>query len=641
MRATVIYAAGDVRVEDVPDARLIEPRDALVRVTRAAICGSDLWPYKSMPHDDTGRRMGHEFIGIVEAVGSDVATLKPGDLVLSPFLWSDGSATSAAKGCRASACTEEGTARDVDGGQGEAVRVPQADGTLVVLPVGADDELMPSLLTLSDVMGTGHHAALAAKVGPGKTVAVIGDGAVGLCAVIAAKRLGAERIILLGNNPERVALGQEFGATDVVRERGEEAVERIRELTAARRAFRARVRRPRAGRRDRARDRPSRRRDRPGRRAGARRDLERRAFFKNASMAGGIAPGARLHRRADAGRARRPDRTRSRLRPHRVDRGGAGRLSGDERPRGHQVPDHILGGTLTTTSIPILTLNNGVEMPAFGLGVFQSPPEETTSAVEAAIGNGYPLVDAAAAYGNEREVGEAIRRSGIDRSQIFIVTKLWISDYGHDEALVGFDGCLRRLGLDYVDLFLLHHPVPTDFDRTVAAYEAIEEMLAAGRTRAIGVSNFMEDHLGDLLSQVEVVPAVNQIEAHPYFSQPELRSLMAKRGISTQAWSPIGGVYAYGPKNTSVLEDPVVVELAAKYSKTPAQVVLRWHIENGFCAIPKSVKPHRIAENIDIFDFQLARDEVAAIDALDSGVRGGPDPARISPATYPYKVDNE
>jgi diketogulonate reductase-like aldo/keto reductase len=296
---------------------------------------------------------------------------------------------------------------------------------------------------------------------------------------------------------------------------------------------------------------------------------------------------------------------------------------------------------LTTTTIPTLTLNNGVEMPAFGLGVFQSPPEETANAVEAAIAHGYPLLDAAAAYGNEREVGEGIRRSGIDRGEIFIVTKLWISDYGHEEALVGFDGCLRRLGVDYVDLFLLHHPVPSEFNHTVGAYKAIEEMLAAGRTRAIGVANFMEDHLENLLSQVDVVPAVNQIEVHPYFSQPKLRSLMAQRGIATQAWSPIGGVYAYGPKNTSVLEDPVVTELAAKHGKTPAQVVLRWHTEHGFCAIPKSIKPHRIAENIDIFDFQLTAEEVAAVDALETGVRGGPDPESISPATYPYKVQND
>ena len=208
MRATVMYGAGDVRVEDVPDARLIDPTDALVRVTRAAICGSDLWPYKSMPHDDAGRRMGHEFIGVVEAVGSDVETVKVGDLVVSPFLWSDGSCVFCREGLQSVSAWRPVRGRDVDGGQGEAVRVPQAEGTLVVLPVGADDALMPSLLTLTDVMGTGHHAASRRRLVPGKTVAVVGDGAVGLCGVIASKRLGAERIILLGSNPERTALGR-------------------------------------------------------------------------------------------------------------------------------------------------------------------------------------------------------------------------------------------------------------------------------------------------------------------------------------------------------------------------------------------------------------------------------------------------
>jgi threonine dehydrogenase-like Zn-dependent dehydrogenase len=232
MRATVMYGAGDVRIETVPDARLIEPTDALVAITRAAICGSDLWPYKTMEHSDTGRRMGHEFIGVVEAVGADVQTVKAGDVVVSPFLWSDGTCVFCQEGLQ-SECLHGGRYGfdDVDGGQGEAVRVPQADGTLVVLPAGADELLMPSLLTLSDVMGTGHYAAVAADVGPGRTAAVVGDGAVGLCGVIAAKRLGAERIILLGSNPDRIALAAEFGATDVVRERGDEAVERVRELT--------------------------------------------------------------------------------------------------------------------------------------------------------------------------------------------------------------------------------------------------------------------------------------------------------------------------------------------------------------------------------------------------------------------------
>jgi threonine dehydrogenase-like Zn-dependent dehydrogenase len=227
-----MYGAGDVRVENVPDAHLIEPADSLVRVTRAAICGSDLWPYKTMPHEDAGRRMGHEFIGVVEAVGSDVRTVKAGDLVVSPFLWSDGSCVFCREGLQ-SECLHGGRygSDDVDGGQGEAVRVPQADGTLVVLPVGEDDALMPSLLTLSDVMATGHHAALAAKVAPGKTAAVVGDGAVGLCGVVAAKRLGADQIILLGRHRDRIALALEFGATEIVSERGDEAVERVRELT--------------------------------------------------------------------------------------------------------------------------------------------------------------------------------------------------------------------------------------------------------------------------------------------------------------------------------------------------------------------------------------------------------------------------
>ena len=232
IRATVMYGAGDVRIENVPDARLTEPADALVAVTRACICGSDLWPYKTLEHTETGRRMGHEAIGVIEAVGADVRTLKVGDVVIMPFAYSDGTCAFCHEALQTS-CIHGGFfgAGDVDGAQAEAVRVPQADGTLFVLPVGRDDALMPSLLTLSDVMGTGHHAALAAEVGPGKSVAVVGDGAVGLCGVIAAKRLGAEQIIILGRHPDRIALAQEFGATDVVSERGDEAVERVRELT--------------------------------------------------------------------------------------------------------------------------------------------------------------------------------------------------------------------------------------------------------------------------------------------------------------------------------------------------------------------------------------------------------------------------
>jgi len=232
MRATVMFGAGDVRIENVPDARLIEPTDALITVTRACICGSDLWPYKTMEPSDTVRVMGHEAIGVVEAVGADVRSIKVGDLVIMPFAFSDGTCEFCHEGLQTS-CVHGGFFGTVEiaGAQAEAVRIPQADGTLFVLPVGKDDALMPSLLTLSDVMGTGHHAALAARVGPGKTVAVVGDGAVGLCGVIAARRLGAERIIILGRHADRIALAREFGATEVVSERGNEAVERVRELT--------------------------------------------------------------------------------------------------------------------------------------------------------------------------------------------------------------------------------------------------------------------------------------------------------------------------------------------------------------------------------------------------------------------------
>lgn len=234
MRATVMYDAGDVRIEDVPDASPVEPTDAVVRVSRAAICGSDLWPYNGFePFDGGGRRMGHEAVGVVEQVGAEVNAVKAGDVVAMPFAYSDGTCVFCREGLN-TACVYVGffgTGGDVDGAQAEALRVPQADGTLVVLPVGEDEVLMPSLLTLTDVMGTGHHGAVTANVGPGKTAAVVGDGAVGLCGVIAARRLGAEQIIILGRHEDRTALAREFGATDVVSERGDEAVERVRELT--------------------------------------------------------------------------------------------------------------------------------------------------------------------------------------------------------------------------------------------------------------------------------------------------------------------------------------------------------------------------------------------------------------------------
>src|SRR5437899_4426530 len=232
MHATVSFGPSDVHLATAPDASLIDPTDALVVVTRAAICGSHLWPYKTMEYSETGRRMGHEAIGVVEAVGADVRSVRVGNLVVMPFAYSDGTCVFCREGLHTS-CIHGGFFGTVDipGAQAEAVRVPQADGTLFVLPVGADDALMPSLLTLSDVMGTGHHAAVVAKVGPGKTAAVVGDGAVGLCDVIAANRLGAEQIIIMGRHPDRIALARAFGATDVVSERGSEAVQRVRELT--------------------------------------------------------------------------------------------------------------------------------------------------------------------------------------------------------------------------------------------------------------------------------------------------------------------------------------------------------------------------------------------------------------------------
>jgi threonine dehydrogenase-like Zn-dependent dehydrogenase len=232
MRATVMYRAGDVRIENVPDATLVDSTDAIIRVTRACICGSDLWPYKELAPVEGGRRMGHEAIGTVETIGKDVRTLKSGDLVVMPFAYSDGTCTFCHEALPTS-CIRGGFfgVGKVGGAQAEAVRVPQADGTLYVLPVGEDDAPMASLLTLSDVMGTGHHAAVTARVQRGNKVAVVGDGAVGLCGVIAAKRLGAEQIIMMGRHPDRIALARAFGATDVVGERGDDAVERMRELT--------------------------------------------------------------------------------------------------------------------------------------------------------------------------------------------------------------------------------------------------------------------------------------------------------------------------------------------------------------------------------------------------------------------------
>jgi diketogulonate reductase-like aldo/keto reductase len=289
--------------------------------------------------------------------------------------------------------------------------------------------------------------------------------------------------------------------------------------------------------------------------------------------------------------------------------------------------------TDTTRQLHI-TLNNGVGLPALGLGVFQSPPAETVGAVEAAIGTGYRLIDTAAAYANEREVGEGIRRSGIPRDEMFIETKVWISDYGYDEALHAFDKGVRKLGVERLDLFILHQPLPSAFDRTLEAYRALETLLADGRVRAIGVSNFMPEHLDRLLSVASVVPAVNQIEVHPYFQQRALQRVHAEHGIATQAWSPIGGITSYRGMEKRSFDDPTLLEIARQYGKSAAQVMLRWHLQEGRSAIPKSVKPARIAENFDVFDFELTREQIVAIDALETGVRGGPEPDSITLAAY-------
>ncbi|MFI6875690.1 aldo/keto reductase [Streptomyces sp. NPDC050400] len=284
-----------------------------------------------------------------------------------------------------------------------------------------------------------------------------------------------------------------------------------------------------------------------------------------------------------------------------------------------------------------LTLNNGVQLPALGLGVFQTPPDETVAAVRAALDIGYRHIDTAAAYGNEREVGRALHDSGVPREDVFIETKIWISDYGYDETLHGFDKSASKLGVDQLDLLILHQALPSDFDKTLAAYRALEKLLADGRVRAIGVSNFMVDHLRALLDATSVVPAVNQLEIHPFFQQRDVLDFDDSHGILNQAWSPIGGITfypGYGEDRRSVLQDPAVTTIAEAHGKSPAQVLLRWGIQQGRSVIPKSTKRHRIAENIDVFDFDLTQSELKALDALETGRRGGPEPENVTLAAY-------
>ena len=289
-----------------------------------------------------------------------------------------------------------------------------------------------------------------------------------------------------------------------------------------------------------------------------------------------------------------------------------------------------------------ILLNNGVELPALGLGVFQTPPDETRDAVQAALGSGYRHIDTAAAYGNERQVGEAVHSSDLNRSEVFLETKIWISDYGYDETLHGFEKSARKLGVDQIDLLILHQPLPSAFDRTLEAYRALETLLADGKVRAIGVSNFMVAHLATLLDRATIVPAVNQIEVHPYFAQREVQGFGAEHGILTQAWSPIGGITFYRDgSHDSTLNDPIIGNIAIAHGKSPAQVMLRWGLQQGRSVIPKSTKPSRIAENINVLDFELSADELTAIDDLDTGRRGGPEPDAITLEAFGREIPED
>lgn len=292
-----------------------------------------------------------------------------------------------------------------------------------------------------------------------------------------------------------------------------------------------------------------------------------------------------------------------------------------------------------------LLLNNGTKMPLLGFGVFQTSPEDTVTSVKEAIRVGYRLIDTAAIYGNEREVGEAIRQSGVERADLFVTTKLWISEYGDEDAVRhACERSLRKLGLDYVDLYLLHWPLHDEFDTTIRSYKAVERLLSDGKVRAIGVSNFSAEHLNRLMEQASAVPAVNQIELHPYFSQAEMRRCHAEKGIVTQAWSPLGAVNLYEADDQHparhLLDDPVLNPIAKGHGKSPAQVILRWHLQHGISIIPKSVRPARIAENAALFDFELSGEEMQAIDGLETGIRGGYAPEEGSREQFPVTVSD-
>ncbi|MFE2748733.1 aldo/keto reductase [Streptomyces scopuliridis] len=274
------------------------------------------------------------------------------------------------------------------------------------------------------------------------------------------------------------------------------------------------------------------------------------------------------------------------------------------------------------SKVPTLTLLNGIEMPQLGFGVWQVPDDEAARVVGTALEAGYRSIDTAAVYGNEEGTGNAIKASGIAREELFVTTKLWNTEQGYDTTLRAFDASLEKLGLEYLDLYLIHWPKPAA-GTYVDTYKAFEKLLSDGRVKAIGVSNFLPEHLERLIGETSVVPAVNQIELHPQLQQDASRAFHAKHSIATEAWSPLG-------QGKGLLEVPTIVAIARKHERTPAQVVLRWHLQLGNVVIPKSVTPSRIQENIDVFGFELDADDLAAFAALDEGRRIGWDPAEVN-----------